>query len=100
MDKLLRNKKAIFLFIAPALILFTVVLFVPICKSVYYSFCNYKTNYPIVFNGLDNYVKLFTKDKAMRIALKNSMFFLGFTAYLWSFACGITYKYQKRKRLI
>ena len=42
MDKLMRNKKAIILFIAPALILFTGVLFVPVCKAIYYSFCNYK----------------------------------------------------------
>lgn len=79
MDKLLRNKKAIILFLAPALILFTAVLFVPICKAIYYSFCNYKTNYPIEFAGIDNYVKLFTKDKTMRIALRNSMFFMIFS---------------------
>lgn len=79
MDKLLRNKKAIILFIAPAFILFTAVLFVPICKAVYYSFCNYKTNYPIEFCGIDNYVKLFTKDKVFRIAFRNSMFFMVFS---------------------
>jgi len=79
MDKLLRDKKAIILFIAPAFILFTAVLFVPICKAVYYSFCNYKTNYPIEFIGLDNYIKLFTKDKAMKVAIKNSMFFMIFS---------------------
>ena len=39
MDKLLRNKKAIVFFIAPAFLLFTLVLFVPICQSVYYSLC-------------------------------------------------------------
>ncbi|MBQ8947525.1 MAG: sugar ABC transporter permease [Lachnospiraceae bacterium] len=79
MDKLLRNKKAIVLFIAPAFILFTLVLLIPICKAVYYSFCNYKTNYPIQFTGIDNYVKLFTKDKTMRIAVRNSMFFMIFS---------------------
>jgi len=79
MDKLLRDKKAIILFIAPAFILFTAVLFVPICKAVYYSFCNYKTNYPIEFCGLDNYVKLFTKDKVIKIALRNSIFFMIFS---------------------
>lgn len=79
MDKLLRNKKAIVLFIAPAFILFTLVLLVPILKAIYYSFCNYKTNYPIVFTGFDNYVKLFTKDKTMRIAVRNSMFFMIFS---------------------
>ena len=79
MDKLLRDKKAIILFLAPALILFTAVLFVPICKSIYYSLCNYKLNHPIEFCGFDNYVKLFTKDKTMRIALRNSLFFMVFS---------------------
>ena len=88
MDKLLRNKKAIIIFIAPALILFTAVLFLPICKAVYYSFCNYKTNYPIEFIGIDNYVKLFTKDKTMRIALKNSIFFMIFSC-VSQLICGL-----------
>ena len=79
MDKLLRNKRAIIVFIAPAFILFTLVLFIPICKSIYYSFCDYKTNYPIEFIGLDNYVKLFTKDRTMRTAVKNSLFFMIFS---------------------
>jgi len=79
MDKLLRNKKAIILFLAPAFILFTLVLFIPVCKSIYYSFCNYKVNYPIKFTGMDNYIKLFTKDKTMKLAFKNSMFFMVFS---------------------
>lgn len=79
MDKLFRNKKAIILFIAPAFILFTLVLFYPICKAVYYSLCNYKVNYTPEFVGLDNYIKLFTKDKTMRIALRNSIFFMIFS---------------------
>lgn len=79
MDKLLRNKKAILLFIAPAFILFTAVLFYPVCRAVYFSFCNYKVNYPIEFVGFKNYVLLFTKDKTMRIALRNSIFFLIFS---------------------
>ena len=69
MARLLKNKKAIIMFIAPAFILFTLVLFVPICKAIYYSFCNYKALHPIKFNGVSNYVKLFTKDKAMAAAL-------------------------------
>ena len=79
MDKLLRNKKAIILFIAPAFILFTAVLFYPICRAVYFSFCDYKVNYPIKFTGLKNYILLFTKDKTMRYALRNSIFFMIFS---------------------
>ena len=79
MDKLLRNKKAIIFFVAPAFILFTLVLFVPICKAVYYSLCKYKINFEPEFIGFKNYVMLFTKDATMKEALKNSIFFMIFS---------------------
>ena len=78
MDKLLRDKKAIILFTAPAFLLFTVVLFIPICQSVYYSFCEYKGLTAARFIGLTNYKNLL-KDKSMMFALKNSLFFLIFS---------------------
>ena len=78
MNKLLRDKKAIIFFIAPAFILFTAVLFVPICQSIYYSFCEYKGLSAPKFTGLDNYKELLN-DKTMRFALKNSVFFLIFS---------------------
>ncbi len=79
MDKLLRDKKAIILFVAPAFLLFTFILFIPICQSVYYSFCNYDALTKPVFTGIDNYRQLFTADKTMKIAFKNSLFFLIFS---------------------
>ncbi len=88
MDKLLRNKKAIILFIAPALILFTGVLFIPVCKAVYYSLCNYKINYQPKFIGIKNYVMLFTKDKTMEIAFRNSIFFMVFSI-VTQLICGL-----------
>lgn len=78
MDKLLRDKKAIAIFLMPALLLFVVVLFVPICQSVYYSFCEYKGLTAPEFIGLTNY-KNMLKDKSMVFALKNSLFFLVFS---------------------
>ena len=78
MDKLLRNKKAIFIFMAPAFILFTFVLFIPICQSIYYSFCDYNALTPPRFIGLENYKNLL-QDKTLAIALKNSLFFLIFS---------------------
>ncbi len=76
MDKLLRDKKAIVFFVAPALLLFTFILFIPICQSIYYSFCEYNALTKPKFIGLENYRLLFTADKTMVIALKNSLFFL------------------------
>ena len=79
MDKLLKNKVAIIVFVAPALILFTVILFIPICISIYYSFCNYAMETrSYTFIGLKNYFDL-TKDPVMATALKNSLFFLVFS---------------------
>ena len=79
MDKLLRNKKAIAVFIAPAFILFTLVLFIPVVQVVYYSLCDYGSLTKPELIGFDNYVKLFTEDQTMLIALKNSFFFMIFS---------------------
>lgn len=79
MDKLLRNKVAIILFLAPALLLFTFILFIPICQSIYYSFCDYNAMTEPKFIGFKNYIDLFTMDRTMKIALKNSLFFLIFS---------------------
>lgn len=63
---------------APATILFTLVLFIPICQSVYYSFCEYKGITAPVFIGLENYKTMLT-DKTLGYAIKNSLFFLVFS---------------------
>ena len=78
MDKMFKDKKAILVFMLPAFLLFTLVLFIPIVQSVYYSFCDYKGFTAPVFIGLDNY-KALLSDKTFGIALKNSMFFLVFS---------------------
>lgn len=79
MDKLLRDKKAIVIFMAPAFILFTLVLFVPIVQVFYYSFCEYGALTKETFIGLKNYKDLLFDDEIMRTALKNSMFFMIFS---------------------
>lgn len=80
MDKILRDKEAIIIFIAPAFIMFTLILFVPIIQVFYYSLCDYNALTKPEFIGLENYIDLFTDDETMRIALKNSLFFMIFSA--------------------
>lgn len=80
MDKILKDKKAICVFIVPALIMFIVILVIPIFQMLYYSLCDYNALTPPKFIGLANYKKLFIKDKTFRIALKNSLFFMIFSA--------------------
>ncbi|HAL31325.1 MAG TPA: sugar ABC transporter permease [Lachnospiraceae bacterium] len=75
MDKLLKDKKAIAVFVLPSFILFTLILFIPICQSIYYSFCDYDALTKPTFVGLKNYKNLLIDD-TMKIAVKNSLFFL------------------------
>lgn len=80
MDKILRNKAAIVFFVGPAFLMFTVIMFIPILQVIYYSLCDYGALTEPQFIGLDNFVELFTEDETMRIALKNSIFFMVFSA--------------------
>jgi raffinose/stachyose/melibiose transport system permease protein len=59
MEKMLRSKKAILFFEAPALLLFTLILFVPIINDIWLSFCNYDAINPAVFCGVENFVAIF-----------------------------------------
>ncbi|NLN64149.1 MAG: sugar ABC transporter permease [Clostridiaceae bacterium] len=59
MQKLLGNKKAIFLFVFPALLLFTVIVIVPIFFSVYYSMLDWDGIAKGTFVGFNNYIRLF-----------------------------------------
>ncbi|MBR6256105.1 MAG: sugar ABC transporter permease [Lachnospiraceae bacterium] len=79
MDKLLRKKSNIILFLAPAFILFTAVLIVPIITAIYYSLCDYKIGLTPEFVGLKNYITMFTADDDMKTAFKNSLFFMIFS---------------------
>ena len=79
MEKLLRNKTAIILFMAPTLILFTAILLVPIATSFYYALCDYdKATRAYSFIGFDNFSKM-VKDPIFWISIKNSLFFLVFS---------------------
>ena len=87
MNKMLSNKKAILIFILPAFLLFTFILFIPICQSVYYSFCEYKGITAPKFIGLENY-KNMLDDKSLKYAIKNSVFFLVFSC-ISQLICGM-----------
>lgn len=59
MEKLLRDKKAIFLFTFPTFLLFTVIVVLPIFFSVYYSTLNWDGFSKGIFVGFENYKNLF-----------------------------------------
>jgi raffinose/stachyose/melibiose transport system permease protein len=74
MNKPLRYKLNIFLFLLPALILFVGILIAPIIMSLAYSFTEWNGFTTPEFIGIKNYIELFTS-KSINIgrALKNAM---------------------------
>ena len=74
MNKPLRYKVNIFLFLLPALILFVAVLIAPIIMSTVYSFTEWNGFNTPEYIGIKNYIELFTsKSINIRRALGNAM---------------------------
>ncbi len=78
MEKMLKSKKAIIFFEAPAFIIFTLILFIPIVHDIYLSFCDYDALSPAKFSGLKNYAALL-QDRVFIGAVKNTIFFMLFS---------------------
>lgn len=72
MDKILGNKKAYFIFVAPAFLIYFVMAFVPIIMSGYYSMVEWNGIGEKVFIGLQNFVDLMDND-AFLLAVRNSL---------------------------
>lgn len=79
MDKVLGNRKAIFFFLAPAVILFLAVMLVPIVFAVCLAFCDWNSIGVPRFIGLKNFIEMFTTDRVMITAIKNSLFIVIFS---------------------
>ena len=76
MNLLLSNKKAVFIFLFPALILFLTIIIVPIFMSMTYSLTEWDGIGKKVFTGFDNYKELFlTNSDGFWRAVKNSLIF-------------------------
>nr|WP_207746924.1 sugar ABC transporter permease [Hungatella hathewayi] len=70
------NKKAVFIFLFPALILFLTIIIVPIFMSMTYSLTEWDGIGKKVFTGFDNYKELFlTNSDGFWRAVKNSLIF-------------------------
>lgn len=74
MHKVMGNKKAIALFVLPAIVFFTVVVFYPILQTLYRSFYEWDGLTEPIFTGLKNYKKLF-EDALFYESLKNGIVF-------------------------
>lgn len=71
-----QDKKIIFLFLLPALLMMTIFLFYPIIRSIYKTFFIAVHNINPRYVGLRNYLKLI-KDPVITISIKNTFIFMG-----------------------
>ncbi len=73
----MRRREAIagLLFVSPWLISLAVFTAYPVLASFYYSFTNFAITQAPEWNGLGNYVRLFTNDEAARIAVYNTLYY-------------------------
>lgn len=76
MNRVLSNKKAVVIFLLPALVLFLTIIIVPIFMSVTYSLTEWDGIGKKVFTGFDNYKELFlTNSDGFWREVKNSLIF-------------------------
>lgn len=75
MDRIMRNKKAVFLFLFPSFVLFVLIIIVPIFMSAHYSLTEWDGIGDKIFIGLENYVRLFG-DKQFLNATGNTLIFV------------------------
>lgn len=78
MDKVLRDKRAIMLFVLPGFLLFFGVVILPMFSSTYYSLLEWNGYGEKVFVGLRNYADLFTGKKAAFNSSVGNAFYLTF----------------------
>ena len=73
-----REKLAGLAFIAPALAFFLLFFVYPICSGLLLSFTsNRSAGASLNFNGVANYVRLFTKDSYFQISIRNNLIYAG-----------------------
>lgn len=71
MEKLLRDKKLILLFVGPALLMYLLIMLFPILDSLYISMSKWDILSPMKYVGFQNFIRMFTVDDLFPLALKN-----------------------------
>ncbi|MDP4090494.1 MAG: sugar ABC transporter permease [Bacillota bacterium] len=83
MDKIFKDKKAIFLFVFPALLIFTVAIILPIIISTYYSLLKWNGIGNATFVGLKNFKDLFINNTdGFSKSIVNSFILAGFSVFI------------------
>ena len=79
MEKLLRDKKMILLFVGPAALLLICILMGPMIYGIALSLFQWDGMAPPKFIGIDNFTFMFTQDVTFWVSFKNSIFFVIFS---------------------
>lgn len=83
MDRVLGDKKAIFIFLFPALVIFTCIIVLPIIFSGYYSLLEWGSVGKSTFVGFRNYVELIVNNSdGFREAVLNSVILAGLSVFV------------------
>lgn len=70
-------KKAAIYFLAPAFLIYTLIVFIPILWSVYYSFFRWDGFSVKTFIGWENYVEMFTRDRFFWSIVAQTLIYAG-----------------------
>ena len=98
--KILRDKKAIAVFLLPAFIVYSVIVMVPILVSIYYSCLDWNGIGKKTFVGFNNYIKLFG-DSVFRQAFGNNIIYIVIVMVLqlgFGFIIAVLLTYLKKGR--
>jgi raffinose/stachyose/melibiose transport system permease protein len=76
MEKMLRDKRIILLFVLPALLIYVVVVPLPLLTAIGLSFTDWDLLNPIKFVGLRNFDRLFTVDYVFWQAVRNTLVYM------------------------
>ena len=72
----IKESRIAYLLIAPSMLLIMVFAYVPTVMGLYYSFTNFNLAEPIKFIGLENFVKVLTKDQFFWVGVGNMLLLL------------------------
>ena len=75
MDQM-RRRKAVLLFLVPSLLFYIIFMIAPLFQSLYYAFFKWKGVGPMKYVGFDNFIKLFTDDRIIRLGFRNTLYLL------------------------
>jgi len=77
MESMLRNRRTILAFMAPAVVLFLAFVLYPIGTSLYYGMFSWDLIHKMRFLGVGNYVRMIRDDDVFPVAIRNIFFFMG-----------------------